>query len=62
MVTMLIIFIIGSFLASILVIAAGMLSSRFGQSQVMVEQYEAMMVQQSGRNFISRTYPVEIKA
>jgi hypothetical protein len=62
MVTMLIIFIIGSFLASFFVISAGMLSSRLNQSQVMSEEYETMMVQQSGRNFISRTYPVEIKA
>ena len=62
MVTILIIFIIGSFLASTLVIAAGMLSSRMSQSEVMVEEYEAMMVQQSGRKFQSRTYPVEVKA
>jgi hypothetical protein len=55
-------FIIGSFLASILVISAGMLSSRISQSQPMTEEYEAMMSQQSAKEFTPRTYSVEIKA
>jgi hypothetical protein len=55
-------FIIGSFLASILVVAAGMLSSRISQGQPMTEEYEAMMVQQSVKEFNPRTYSVEIKA
>ena len=62
MVTIAIIFIIGSFLASTLVIAAGMLSSRLGRSEQMVEEHEAMMAQQSSRKFRSRTYPVELNA
>jgi hypothetical protein len=53
-------FIIGSFLTSILVVAAGMLSSRISQSNPMTEEYEAMMVQKSVKEFTSRTYSVEI--
>ena len=60
MTTLFIIFIIGSFLASILVLSAGIISSR--NAAPVVEEYEAMMVQKSGRNFRSRTYSVEIKA
>ena len=58
--TTLIIFIIGSFLASILVLSAGILSSR--QSPAIIEEYEAAMVQRTGKKFRSRTYPVEINA
>ncbi len=57
---LLIIFIIGSFLASTLVISAGMLSSRLSQSQAMVGEHEAIMVRQPARKFHSHTYPVEI--
>jgi len=62
MLTVIIMFIIGSFLASILVISAGMLSSRMSQAQPMTEEYEAMMTQQSAKEFTPRTYSVEIKA
>ena len=62
MFTVLIMFIIGSFLASILVIAAGMLSSSISQTQPVAEEYEAMMIQQSVPEFKSRTYSVEINA
>ena len=62
MLTVLVMFIIGSFFASIFVIAAGMLSSRISQDHPMTEEYEAMMVQQSVKEFTSRTYSVEIKA
>jgi hypothetical protein len=57
--TIMAIFLIGSFLTSTLVIAAGMLSSRFNCSQPMVERYEAMMTSQPKYIFTSRTYPVE---
>jgi hypothetical protein len=62
MLTVLIMFIIGSFVASVLVIAAGMLSSRISQAQPMTEEYETVMVRQSAKNFTPRTYSVEIKA
>ena len=62
MLTIVIMFIIGSFLASILVVAAGMLSSRISQGQPMTEEYEAMMVQRTVKEFNPRTYSVEIKA
>ena len=62
MFTVLIMFIIGSFLASILVIAAGMLSSSISQTQPVAEEYEAMMIQQSVPELKSRTYSVEINA
>ena len=62
MFTVLIMFIIGSFLASILVIAAGMLSSSITQTQPVAEEYEAMMIQQSVPELKSRTYSVEINA
>lgn len=61
MVTILIIFLVGSFLASLFVISAGMLSSRLGQSQMTAEEYETVLVQQSSRNF-RRTRPMEMNA
>ena len=60
MVTVIIMFIVGSFLASTLVIAASMLSSRANRSQPMVEEYEMMVVNQPKRKFTPRTYTVEI--
>ena len=60
MVTVIIMFIIGSFIASTLVIAASMLSSRLNQSQPMVEKYEKMLASQPQQKIIPRTYPVEI--
>ncbi len=60
MVTVIIMFFIGSFIASTLVIAASMLSSRLNQSQPMVEEYEAMLTSQPQQKIIPRTYPVEI--
>ena len=51
MVTIAIIFIIGSFLASILVIAAGILSSRLSEAEMIVEEYQATTVQQSSGKF-----------
>lgn len=62
MLTVLIMFIIGSFLASIMVVAAGMLSSRISQAQPFTEEYEAMATQRAVRDFKPRTYSVEIKA
>ena len=60
MMTIFIMFIIGSFVASVLVIAAGMMSSRVSQSQPMVEEYEAMLASQPRKKVTPRTYPVEI--
>ena len=58
--TIIVMFIIGSFLASTLVIAASMLSSKANRSQPMAEEYEAMMVNQPRKKFSPRTYSVEI--
>ena len=60
MITIIIMFIIGSFIASTLVIAASILSSRSNHSQPMIEEYEAMMTSQPRKKFSPRTYPVEI--
>ena len=60
MVTVIIMFIIGSFIASTLVIAASMLSSRINHSRPMVEEYEAMLISQQQQKITPRTYPVEI--
>ena len=61
MVTVIIMFIIGSFIASTLVIAASMLSSRVNNAQPMVEEYEAKASSKSSaKGFTPRTYPVEI--
>lgn len=62
MITIAIIFIISSFLASTLVIAAGMLSSRMSQSEVMVEEYQTTVAPQTGSQFRSWTQPVELNA
>lgn len=61
MITIAIIFLALSFFTSIIVLAAGMLSSRMGQSQQMVEEYAAA-VQQSGRKLTPHTYAVEVRA
>ena len=60
MVTIIIIFVVGSFLASLLVIAPGMVSSRLDESPVMTEEYETVPVQQSSGKFNPWAQPVEI--
>jgi len=62
MVTLAIIFITGSFLASALVIAAGMLSSRLGESEMIIEGYQATRVQRPGERFSSWAQSAEINA
>jgi hypothetical protein len=62
MVTILVIFFIGSFLAALLVIAPGMVSSRLGESEMMVEEYEPVVVQPSSRKFSSWAQSAEVNA
>ena len=62
MVTIILIFIVGSFLASVMIIAAGMLSSRLGESQMMVEEYQAAVMQQSSGKFSTWAGSAELKA
>ena len=62
MVTLAIIFIIGSFLASALVIAAAMLSSRLGESEMIIDGYQATRMQRPDGEFSSWAQPAEINA
>ena len=62
MVTIAVIFIIGSFLASILVISAGVLSSRLSESEMMVEEYQTTPGRASNEKFNPWAKSVELKA
>jgi hypothetical protein len=62
MVTIAIIFIIGSFLASILVISAGVLSSRLGESEMVVEEYQTPTGRPANGKFNPWAQSAEMKA